>query len=159
MIEKPFCWKALIQHLKTVLWFNLHLRLEICPEQRKNSTKRSLQSFQKIKWKFLKQNFLLQFKNKMNQWKEATSRKKLSQTITTYNLLITQILHIQNLDSGLIQLSMASEYIKWMKMSNNFAYLCFLPKKFFLNFQDLLDNILHLMNFLSILMYFCLTMW
>lgn len=159
MIEKPFYWKALIQHLKTVLWFNLHLRLEICPEQRKNSIKRSLQSFQKIKWKFLKQNFLLQFKNKMNRWKEAISRKKLSQTITTYNLLITQILHIQNLDSGLIQLNMASEYIKWMKMSNNFVYLCFLPKKFFLNFQDLLDNILHLMNFLSILMYFCLTMW
>lgn len=112
VIEKLFYWKALIQHLKTVLWFNLHLRLEICPEQRKNSIKRSLQSFQKIKWKFLKQNFLLQFKNKMNRWKEAISRKKLSQTITTYNLLITQILHIQNLDSGLIQLNMASEYIK-----------------------------------------------
>lgn len=97
VIEKHFYWKALIQHLKMDLWFNLRSRQGICQEQRKNSTKKYLQSFLKIKWKVPKQNTLLQFKNKMNHYKGVINKKRLSKRIIS-NQLITLTLHTQNLD-------------------------------------------------------------
>jgi hypothetical protein len=98
VIEKHYCWKVLILPSKMDLWFNLPLKLEIHhQEQRKNSTKRYLLLFQKIKFKAHKQNLLLQYSNKTNLWKEAMSRSKPNKKIT-FNQLTTLILHMESLD-------------------------------------------------------------